>query len=150
MVAWLEARSRWAELREFGNSGIVKSSVLMPVFGYMLLLNENVHKFLIVMFDHPWMPPMWRIWMVFYGTFSIAIGSALYSWRAPKNIRRYGSPADMVATEPSFHWPGGNYARLRTLVKNLRGNLPNWQRELPQIKDYKPHDRTPRNGRRGA
>lgn len=143
IIASLEERSRWAELRELGNSGIVKSSILMPVFGYMLLLNEKVHQYLTVMFDHPWLPATWRIWMVFYGTFAIAIGSALYSWRAPEKIKRYGSPVDMIATEPSYHWPAGNYKRLRHHVEKLRDELPGWQKSLPQLRDYKDHSGTP-------
>jgi hypothetical protein len=46
ICSWLEKRSRWSRLRGFGESGLVKASVLMAVFGYLLLLNDNVHQFL--------------------------------------------------------------------------------------------------------
>jgi ADP-dependent phosphofructokinase/glucokinase len=41
-LKWFEEHARWSRLRAMGNSGIVKSSVLMPAFGYLLLLNDNV------------------------------------------------------------------------------------------------------------
>src|SRR5665647_1521126 len=61
IIAYLELKSRWAELRALGNSGIVKSSVLMPLFGYMLLLNERVHVYLSIPLDGAllnYLPPM--------------------------------------------------------------------------------------------
>jgi hypothetical protein len=50
----LEARSRWSELRDLGQSNLVKASVLMPVFGYLLLLNEHVHQYLTILYDADW------------------------------------------------------------------------------------------------
>ena len=50
-VHWLEARSRWSQLKSLGGSSIVRASVFMPAFGYILLLNENVHHFLTVKYD---------------------------------------------------------------------------------------------------
>jgi hypothetical protein len=38
LITWLEIRSPWSELRELGYSNLVRSSVLMPAFGYLLLL----------------------------------------------------------------------------------------------------------------
>jgi hypothetical protein len=55
ILAWLETGSRWSKLRELGQSNLVRSSVLMPVVGYLLLLNEHVHAFLVLhQFDVVW------------------------------------------------------------------------------------------------
>ena len=51
MFAWLESRSRWSKLRDLGQSNLVRASVLMPVFGYLLLLNEHVHAYLTIQYD---------------------------------------------------------------------------------------------------
>jgi hypothetical protein len=48
---WLEAQSRWSQLKSLGGSNIVCASVLMPAFGYILLLNEHVHQYLTVKYD---------------------------------------------------------------------------------------------------
>jgi hypothetical protein len=51
---WLETRSRWSKLRELGRFRLVRASVLMPVFGYLLVLNENVHQYLTIQYDSGW------------------------------------------------------------------------------------------------
>lgn len=49
--AWLELHSRWSVLRTLGGSNLVKASILMPAFGYILLLNENFHQYLTIKYD---------------------------------------------------------------------------------------------------
>jgi len=51
LLTWFERRSRWSKLRVLGQSNLVKLSVLMPAFGYMLLLNENVHQYITIKYD---------------------------------------------------------------------------------------------------
>src|SRR5262249_3999128 len=92
VLTWLEERSRWSKLRVLGQSSLVRASVLTPVFGYLLLLNDNVRQFLTVQFDagglFHYLPSMWRVWMLYYGSFSLAIGSILFGWRCPANNTR--------------------------------------------------------------
>jgi hypothetical protein len=103
LSTWLEIRSRWSKLRELGQSNLVKASVLMPVFGYLLLLNDNVHQYLTIQYDAGWpfnrLPSMWRVWMLFYGSFFVAMGSLLFAWRCPTEVKRYASEFQMVDTE---------------------------------------------------
>jgi hypothetical protein len=54
----------------------------MPAFGYILLLNNNVHQYLTLKFDGwllHYLPSIWRVWLLFYSTFSLAIGSLIFS-----------------------------------------------------------------------
>jgi hypothetical protein len=77
--SYLETRARWSKLRDLGQSNLVKASVLMPVFGYLLLLNDQIHQFLTIQYDADWpfryLPSLWRVWMLFYGSFLLAMGS---------------------------------------------------------------------------
>jgi len=79
------------------------ASVLMPVFGYLLLLNENVHQYLFIQYDHGWpfnyLPSLWRVWMLFYGSFFLAIGSIIFGWKCPVEIKRYPSQYILVDSE---------------------------------------------------
>lgn len=79
IFTWLETRSRWSKLRELGQSNLVRASVLMPVFGYLLIFNEHVHEYLTIRYDAGWpfnyLPPMWRIWTLYFGSVSLAIGA---------------------------------------------------------------------------
>ncbi len=51
---WLETKSRWSKLRDLGQSSMVRSSILMPVFGYLLLFNEDVRQYLRIGYDAAW------------------------------------------------------------------------------------------------
>jgi hypothetical protein len=92
ILSWLESRSRWSKLRQLSQSNLVRSSVLMPAFGYMLLLNEQVHSFLAIKYDAGWLLRcllgLWRLWLLFYGSFFLAIASILFSLRCPSEIKR--------------------------------------------------------------
>src|SRR5258708_31939217 len=96
---WLELKSRWSELRALGQSGLVRASVLMPAFGYILLLNEDVHQHLTIKMDGwllQYLPSIWRVWLLFYATFALAIGSIIFSGRCPAQIKGYASAFGMA------------------------------------------------------
>jgi hypothetical protein len=96
-LKWLEAQSRWSKLRALGQSNMVRASVLMPVFGYLLLLNENVRQYLTIRFDV--VPSMWRVWLLYYGSFALAIGSILFTFWCPAYIKKYASAFQMADAE---------------------------------------------------
>lgn len=140
MLNWLERASRWAKLTALGNSGIVKSAVLMPAFGYMLLLNDNVHEFLKLNFDGAllnFLPSTWRIWMVFYGSFAVAMGSVLYGWKCPPEIKRFANPMDYVNSDIEYHFAANRFDTMRREIKAQNDALPDWQKKLDNIKSYK-------------
>jgi hypothetical protein len=111
LVAWLELHSRWSVLRTLGGSNLVKASVLMPAFGYILLLNENFHQYLTIKYDGwllEYLPNVWRIWLLFYGSFLLAIATLLYSYFCPPDVKRYGSPYEKANAETEHvHRMGG-------------------------------------------
>ena len=79
-VDWLESHSRWNQLKALGSSNLVRASVLMPAFGYMLLLNDQVHQYLTIKYDGwllKYLPNVWRIWLLFYGSFFLATATIL-------------------------------------------------------------------------
>jgi hypothetical protein len=102
---WLETRSRWSGLRDLGQSGLVRASVLMPAFGYLLIMNEHVHAYVSLLNDAGWpfhyFSPMWRIWLLFYGSFSLAAGSLLFARWCPPEIKQHGTAFHLVNLERS-------------------------------------------------
>src|SRR5712672_873411 len=134
VCSWLEARSRWSMLRELGQSNLVKASVLMPVFGYLLLLNENVHAYLTIQFDTNWpfnlVPSMWRIWMLFYGSFFVAMASILFSWQCPVEIKQYATPYSLVDSERSHITAQGLTGQIAQKIKVLYGRLSRWEYKI--------------------
>src|SRR5260221_379178 len=100
---WLEARSRWSELRTLGQSNMVRASVLMPVFGYLLLFNENVRQYLTILYDATGLlrhfPSMWRVLILYYGFFFFSIGSIFFAIWFPVYIKQYASAFQMADPE---------------------------------------------------
>jgi len=131
-VDWLESHSRWNQLRTLGSSSLVRASVLMPAFGYILLLNDNVHQFLTVKYDgwlldHLHLPGVWRIWLLFYGSFFLAAATILYSSMCPDEIKRYASAFEMADGETEHQLNLGQFKTVQDNLKKLYDSLSNWE-----------------------
>jgi hypothetical protein len=115
----------------------------MPVFGYLLLLNEHVHNFLVIQYDAGWpfryLPSLWRLWLLFYGSFFLAIGALLFSWRCPSEIKRFASPYALVDTERS-HLTANLFGQRQIAdnLANVYGNMSRWESSLFKLPRLKP------------
>jgi hypothetical protein len=113
----------------------------MPVFGYLLLLNEHVHHYLIIQYDAEWpfnyLPSMWRVWMLFYGSFLLAIGSILFAWRCPVEIKRYVSAFSLADTERPHLTAHNQTQEIAEKLKALYGSMSEWENSIfvrPRLK----------------
>jgi hypothetical protein len=116
----------------------------MPVAGYLLLLNEQVQNFLAIhhQFEALWpfnhLPNLWRLWLLFYGSFSLAIGSILFSWKCPVEVKRYPAPFDLAeATRNYFSHTGLARAEIAQKLHLLYGGMSKWENsvfEMPRLK----------------
>jgi hypothetical protein len=143
---WLETRARWSKLRELGQSNLVRASVLMPVFGYLLLLNERVHDYLIIQDDGNWpfnlLPSMWRVWMLFYGSFILAMGSILFAWCCPVEIKRYVSAFSLADTERPHLTAHNQTQQIADKLRTLYGSMSEWESSIflrPRLKPDEPN-----------
>jgi hypothetical protein len=133
ILAWLEAHARWSQLKALGSSSLVKVSVLMPAFGYILLLNENVHQYLTVKYDGwllDYFPSIWRVWLLFYGSFFLAIGTILYSAFCPAEVKHYQSAFEMADAEHEHQQRLGQHDQVRDNANRLYAQMTPWQRKL--------------------
>jgi hypothetical protein len=143
---WLETSSRWSLLRDLGQSNLVRASVLMPVFGYLLLLNEHVHDYLIIRYDGDWpfnrLPSIWRVWMLFYGSFLLAMGSILFAWCCPVVIKRYASAFSLADTERPHLTAHNQTPQIADKLKSLYSSMSKWESSLflrPRLKPEQSH-----------
>ena len=137
LVGWLEQRSRWNHLSSLGNSGLVKASVLMPAVGYILLLNDNVHQYLTIKYDGwllHYLPSIWRVWLLFYGTFLLSIGSILFSTFCPIEIKEYRSALQMADAEREHVARQYLTEQVRKNLKSLYDGLSKWELSLLPMK----------------
>jgi predicted membrane channel-forming protein YqfA (hemolysin III family) len=107
----------------------------MPAFGYILLLNANVHQYLTVKYDdwlltHLHLPGVWRIWLLFYGSFFLAAATILYSFFCPEEIKRYTSSFEMADRETDHHINLGQFKAVQANLNKLYDDLSDWQSSI--------------------
>ena len=98
----------WTSLRELGNSNAVKLTILMPIIGYLILLNEQALHYLEL--SHRIFgieaqegntlaaPVSWRLLFLYFGLCLVAIASALHQLFCPTITKRYASASDFVSS----------------------------------------------------
>ena len=141
---WLENRSRWNKLRELGQSNLVRASVLMPVFGYLLIFNENIHQYLTIRYDAGWpfnyLPPMWRIWTLYFGSVFLAIGSILFAWRCPDEIKQYPTAFRMSDTVRPHLTSHNLTGQIADKLRALYAGMSKWENSIFDAPRLNPDD----------
>ncbi|WFU21295.1 hypothetical protein QA649_24630 [Bradyrhizobium sp. CB1717] len=99
----------WASLRSIGNSRAVQASVAFPVIGYLVLLSSQFTSIfdggLIGGVQHhqeaDWWSRMWslKLYFVYFGLLFLGVGSALYQYRCPRQIKKHGDWEDYVRVD---------------------------------------------------
>jgi hypothetical protein len=80
--------------------------------------------------------------MLFYGSFLLAIGSFLFAWRCPVEIKRYASAFDLVDTERSHLTAHHQTDEIADKLKTLYDTMSGWERfifTLPRLKPDQPN-----------
>ena len=95
----------WADLRVIGNSGAVRASIIVPVIGYMIILNATLAEYLklhgvewahqpATFWDRLW---SLKLYFIYFGLMFLGVGAAIYQWRCPSFVKKYSDWADYVA-----------------------------------------------------
>lgn len=112
---------RWAGLRTVGNSPLVRASALVPLLGYLVLLNEHVAGQQTIVGQ---LPLSWRLMVLYLGLSLVGVGSVIYVLRCPETIRRYSSAVDYSLAEARYFGSGNNLGFLRTSVRGELARRP--------------------------
>src|SRR5271155_4010656 len=95
----------WADLRGIGNSNAVRASIIVPVIGYLIILNSTVADYLkphgiewthqpATVWDRLW---SLKLYLAYFGLMFLGVGAAIYQWKCPSFVKKYGDWADYVA-----------------------------------------------------
>lgn len=118
----------WASLRIIGNSRPVQASAIFPIVGYLILLSNDVTSFFdgglvetskekFNFWDRLWAV---KLYFVYFGLLNLGLGSAVYQWRCPRQIKKHGDWEDYVRTDGSA-MPSSYLSTLTTvLVKHYK------------------------------
>jgi hypothetical protein len=95
----------WSSLRSIGNSRAVQTSVAFPAIGYLVLLSSQFTSIFdggLISDTHQqvgdWWGRLWslKLYYVYFGLLFLGIGSALYQYRCPRQIKKHGDWEDYV------------------------------------------------------
>jgi len=133
-AAWLWRRWKygktWAELRAAGNSRAVQLSIIFPFVGYLILLNDDVVKFLSLRaFEGSGGAVNWKLYFVYFGLMATGLGGAIYQAFCPFIIKKHGDWTDYVRIDGDSFSTGAISALGMALGKKFqddaRGGNPN-------------------------
>jgi hypothetical protein len=99
-IRWAEIRRKlplWSNLRAVGNNPATKMTVFIPLIGYMIIFNANILPYLQLASEIFGTPPhLWRLYLIYFGLCSLALGSISYQFWCPPDIKRFASALDYV------------------------------------------------------
>jgi hypothetical protein len=106
-ISWMRSKDRWSVLRTYGNSPIVRLTVLIPLLGWLLLFNDYVTKHLEVVLslfggrfevtiDGEKHFVSNRLMLLYVGLVLTSVGAIFYSIWCPDQIKRYVSSPDYI------------------------------------------------------
>jgi hypothetical protein len=89
----------WVRLRFVSNSTAAKSTILVPLIGYLIIFNANVVTYLNLVRELGMQPSVGishRLILIYLGLCAISVGVLLYGWFCPNEVKHYGSAAAFV------------------------------------------------------
>ena len=89
------SRRPWTDLRTISNSNAARSTVLIPIIGYLILFNENVVQYLSLSKSLGGESSAGgislRLIFIYFGLCAVALGATVYSFWCPPEVKQYGS-----------------------------------------------------------
>jgi hypothetical protein len=95
----------WRLLRSIGNSKAAKLTILIPLVGYLILLNDTVIRHLELseeVFGAPTGATLTKLLIIYCGLVFVAFASTIFVALCPLEVKRYASSEEYVAGEEPF------------------------------------------------
>src|SRR5688572_14707224 len=106
---------RWDALRKLGNHRLVQLTIVVPIVGYMILLNKDLAGYYTLFFDDERVGVSYRLYCLYFGFTVLGVASLIFNLLCPKLVKEYGSAAAFVASEAHITSPD----RLKDMVSAL-------------------------------
>ncbi|HUI12586.1 MAG TPA: hypothetical protein VL048_03845 [Xanthobacteraceae bacterium] len=124
----------WHQLRAFGNSTAAKLTILIPLVGYLILLNDRVVEFLAlserIFGQAATAGSTAKLLAIYIGLVCVALASSIYALCCPLEVKKYASTEEYIAGEEPFMSERGEgmlEARLRHGDEIARTSLRDYQ-----------------------
>lgn len=118
----IDSWCKWDRLRATGNSRLVRLTILVPVFGYLILFNDTIIRYLELSniyfkdaFIEQSFSIFYRLYFFYFGFTFLAIAALIYWFWCPPLIQSYGSAAEFYRVEG----PTTDERRLRLMALTI-------------------------------
>jgi hypothetical protein len=86
----------WSSLTLLGQSKLVKMTMLIPIFGYLILFNESVMSFVLTSFNleslgFAEVQEKTKLYYIYFGLTSLGLASFVYQISCPQLMKEYSS-----------------------------------------------------------
>ena len=113
----------WRALDTIGNSGLAKSTILVPIIGYLILFNEQIVEYLYLSENFVWsnlgenrvQNHNLRLFFMYFGLSFIGIGSLLFQIFCPRPIKGNKGMGHYVENEKNMGSPA-RHKHLREII----------------------------------
>lgn len=120
----------WSELGEIGRYPAVRLTILVPVLGYLLLLNYNFLQFMQLVSARTWAPniglgvaPPVKLIFTYLGLCSLGLASGIFVLMCPKGPKDYASETEFVTATGDIRDTGVDFQRFIVVAQ--------WFHKLP-------------------
>lgn len=98
MYNWIVDKFEWRTIAVVLNSPVTKAVALIPVFGYLIIFNQEITCWLNRSILGEWyvFSPIMKFRLVYYGGLSLVVALLIYNILCPRALKRYASCEDAV------------------------------------------------------
>ncbi len=135
---------KWEVLRRFGNSYLVRASVIMPLLGYFILFNDEIVRFIrldiLLGVDARTRldgTQLMNIRFVYFGLFFLGVGSAVYSVFCPEIIKNHNDSTAYVRADYDLM----SYKDIRDILDTMSETYPRYL-QFKKLRGQLDRDRT--------
>lgn len=98
----------WSHLRRMGRLRVVKLTILAPFIPFIFSFIDTINEASLPKYFEPFKinwpdPNLDALYWFYYGLWSLAIGSAIYSVRCPRDIKKYSNNVQAIERELKYH-----------------------------------------------
>lgn len=84
-------RFEWDSIRALGSNRLVQLTVVLPVIGYLILFSSSLRQYFVLFVDPGTEPVFWRLYLLYFGFCFLAVGSLIFAWRCPSEVKTHGA-----------------------------------------------------------
>jgi hypothetical protein len=120
----LTIASRWNRLRVIGNSTVARSTIAIPIIGYFIIFNSYVVDYLqlhTAFCQGSACGVSWRLYLLYFGACSFALGAALYGLYCPTIVKEYAGASEYFEAEKAYFTQPSNLRYLFKLIEQTKG-----------------------------